>query len=157
MLQEANDRRHDANILGGSLNTRSDSQAFLRVLAFEILLKAAVLVSGAPRARGHNYDELWGKLPATVQAEIMNVARTRMPGHADFSDLGKLLFWFQFIFERARYGYELYDGYTPEQVRQLGEYWEELGAPIEEALIQYYPSELECLTEGLIKYVETAL
>jgi len=33
----------------------------------------------------------------------------------------------------------------------------ELGAPIEEALVQYYPSELECLTEGLIQYVQSAL
>lgn len=157
MLQEASDRRHDADILGASLNTRSDSQAFLRVLAFEVLLKAAVLASGASRAGGHKYNELWAKLPRAVQAEIMVIARARMPGHADLSDLGKLLFWYQFIFERARYGYELYDGYTPEEVRQLGEYWVELGAPIEEAVVQYYPSEMECLTEGLIRYVEKAL
>jgi hypothetical protein len=157
MLEEARDRRHDADILGSSLNTRSDSQAFLRVLAFEVVLKAAVLASGAPRAGGHKYNELWNKLPATAQDKIMAVARARMPGHADLTDLGKLLFWYQFVFERARYGYELYDGYTPEQVRELGEYWEELGAPIEEALVQYYPSELECLTEGLIKYVDSAL
>ena len=157
MLQEAQDRRHDADILGSSLNTRSDSQAFLRVLAFEVLLKAAVLASGAPRAGGHKYTELWGKLPPTAQAEIMAVARERMPGHSDLSNLDKLLGWYQFIFERARYGYELYDGYTPEEVRQLGEYWEELGAPVEEAVLQYYPSELECLTEGLVKYVANAL
>jgi len=157
MLQEAQDRRHDADILGSSLSARSDSQAFLRVLAFEVLLKAAVLASGTSRAGGHKYAELWGKLPLSAQAEIMDVARDRMPGHSDLSDLGKLLFWYQFIFERARYGYELYDGYTPEEVRQLGEYWEELGAPVEEAIFQYYPSELECLTEGLVKYVADAL
>lgn len=157
MLQEAQDRRHDADILGGSLSTRSDSQAFLRVLAFEVLLKAAVLASGTARAGGHKYMQLWGKLPPTAQADIMAVAQARMPGHSDFSDLSKLMFWYQFIFERARDGYELYDGYTPEEVRQLGEYWKELGAPAEEAVLQYYPSELECLTEGLIKYVENAL
>ncbi len=157
MLQEARDRRHDADILGRSFSTRSDSQAFLRVLAFEVLLKAAVLASGSPRAGGHNYIELWDKLPPTARTEIMAVARNRMPGHSDLSDLSKLLFWYQIIFERARYGYELYDGYGTEEVRQLGDYWEELGAPVEEALLRYYPSELECLTDGLIKYVENAL
>jgi hypothetical protein len=157
MLQEAQGRRHDADILASTLSTRSDSQAFLRVLAFEVLLKAAVLASGAARAVGHKYIELWGELPSTAQAEIMAVAHERMPGHADLSDLGKLLFWYQFIFERARYGYELYDGYTPEEVRQLGQHWEELGAPVKEAVLQYYPSELECLTEGLVKYVANAL
>jgi hypothetical protein len=157
MLEEAQDRRHDADILGSSLATRSDSQAFLRVLAFEVLLKAAVLASGAARAGGHKYTELWDKLPATTQDMILAVARTRMPGNADLSDLGRLFFWYQFVFERARYGYELYDGYTPEEVRELGKYWAELGAPIEEALVQYYPSELECLTEGLIQYVQNAL
>jgi hypothetical protein len=157
MLNEAQARRHDADILARSINTRSDSQAFLRVLAFEVLLKAAVLASGMPRAGGHEYSELWKKLPARVQIAIMAVAEACMPGHADLSDLGKLFFWYQFVFERARYGYELYDGYTADEVRQLGEYWEQLGAPIEEALVQYYPTELECLTEGLIKYVESAL
>lgn len=157
MLQEAQDRRHDADILGSSFSTRSDSQAFLRVLAFEVLLKAAVLASDAPRAGGHKYKQLWGKLPPVAQSEIMAVAQTRMPGHSDLSDLDKLLSCYQFIFERARYGYELYDGYTPAEVRQLGEYWEELGAPVEDAVLRYYPSELECLTEGLIKFVENAL
>lgn len=157
MLQEAQGRLHDADLLGSSLDTRSDSQAFLRVLAFEILLKAAVIASGPARATGHMYSELWSKLPAGVQASIMDFATTRMPGHTDFSDLGKLLYWYQFIFVRARYSYELYDGYTPEEMRQLGSYWVALGAPIDEAVIQYYPSELECLTEGLIRYVERAV
>lgn len=157
MLREAQARLHDAEILGSSLRTRSDSQAFLRVLAFEVLLKAAVIVSGTARATGHKYNELWNKLPANVQASISDFAASRMPGHADLSDLEKLLYWYQFIFERARYGYELYDAYTPEEMCQLGENWVERGALVEEAVIQYYPCELECLTDGLIKYVESAL
>ena len=157
MLHEAQGRRHDADILGASLDTRSDSQAFLRVLAFEVLLKAAVLASGRLRAAGHDYKHLWKMLPAASQDEIMGVARARMPGHADLADVDKLLHWFQFVFEKARYSYELHDGQTPEQVREKGHKWEERGAPIDEADIRYYPSELECLTEGLVKYVENAL
>ena len=157
MLAEAKARRHDAAILGASLSTRSDSQAFLRVLAFEVLLKAAVLASGQARAGGHDYKDLWNKLPVTARNEVLDVAKNRMPGHAELADLHRLLSWYKFIFEKARYGYELHDGLTPAQVARKGDAWEARGAPIEEAEIQYYPLELECLTEGLIAYVEREL
>jgi hypothetical protein len=157
MLGEAKSRLHDAGILGTSLDTRSDSQAFLQVLAFEVLLKAAVLASGSSRAHGHKYKELWSELPPAVQAQILGVASARMPGHADLSNLDKLLFWYQFVFEKARYQYELYDGMTLEEQLELGERWVQRGAPVEEAVVQYHPNELFCLTEGLIAYVESAL
>jgi hypothetical protein len=157
MLKEAQARRNDADILARSLSSQSDSQAFLRVLAFEILLKAALLASGANRASGHKYQELWSQLPADVERKIMAVALDRMPGHADLSNVAKLLVWYQFIFEKARYSYELYDAYTDDEVRELAKSWIDRGAPVEEAVIQYYPSELECLTEGLAKYVTDAL
>jgi hypothetical protein len=114
MLNDAQARLHDADILGAALNTQSDSQAFLRVLAFEVLLKAAVLASGTASATGHDYKRLWTTLPEHSQQEILDVARTRMPGHADLSDIDVLLFWFKFVFERARYAYELSDGLTPQ-------------------------------------------
>lgn len=70
MLSGAQARRHNADILGRTLLTRSDSQAFLGVLAFEVLLKAAVIASGTARATGHKYNELCNKLPANVQASV---------------------------------------------------------------------------------------
>lgn len=157
MLNEAQDRRHDADILGASLDTQSDSQAFLRVLAFEVLLKAAVLASGQTRAGGHDYKKLWGELPAAVRHQIIEVAQRRMPGHADLSNIDVLLEWFRFVFERARYSYELQDGVTPAETYEKGRQWVERGAPIHEAEIQYHPSELECMSEGLVKYLEHAL
>jgi hypothetical protein len=65
--------------------------------------------------------------------------------------------WYQFIFEKARYHYEIYDGYTLDEQRELGRLWDEIGAPTEEAVVQYHPEELFCLTEGLLAYVEKAL
>ena len=44
MFSEALDRINDADILAGSLETQSDSQAIIRILAFEVLLKCALLV-----------------------------------------------------------------------------------------------------------------
>lgn len=38
MYSEAQDRLHDADLLATSLDTRSDSQAIIRILAFEVLL-----------------------------------------------------------------------------------------------------------------------
>jgi hypothetical protein len=157
MVREAKDRLHDAEILATSLNARSDSPAFLNVLAFEVLLKAAVLVSTGSRPGSHNYRDLWSKLPSSVCDQIVTVAKVRMPGHTDFSNLEKLLGWYRFVFEKARYQYELYDGMTLEEQRALGELWVKRGAPVEEARVQYYPNELFCLTEGLIAYVESAL
>lgn len=157
MHQAAKDRLHDADILGTSLDTRSDSQSFLRVLAFEVLLKAALLSSRGTGARSHNYKDLWAQLPEAGRAKIMAVAEARSPGHTDFSNVEKLLVWYQYIFEKARYPYEIYDGYTPQELSELGECWEQIGAPTEEAVIQYHPEELHCLTEGLLAYVEEAL
>jgi hypothetical protein len=77
----------------------------------------------------------------------LGVAKVRMPGHTDFSNLTKLLKWYQYIFEKARYSYELYD--TFKEQKELGELWEELEAPTHEAVVQYYPQELICLIEGL--------
>jgi len=44
-----------------------------------------------------------------------------------------------------------------EEIWQLGDNWVERGAPVEEAVIQYHPGELECLTEGLIEYIQNSL
>lgn len=157
MHQAAKDRLHDADILGASLDTRSDSQSFLRVLAFEVLLKAALLSSRGGGARGHKYKDLWAQLPEAAREKIMKVAADRSPGHTDLSNVENLLTWYQYIFEKARYPYEIYDGYTPEEVRDLRAFWEQIGAPSEEAVVQYHPEELHCLTVGLLAYVEAAL
>lgn len=87
----------------------------------------------------------------------MRVSSECMPGHADLTQLEKLLGWYQFVFEKARYHYEFYENYTLEEQQSLGEYWIELGAPTDEAVVQYYPSELSCLIEGLSSFIETKL
>ena len=157
MFNEAQERLHDADILAQSLATQSDSQAIIRILAFEVLLKCALLVCGQKAKPNHNYQKLWLGLPGYVQKEVLAVAGQHMPGHADLSHLEELLGWYQFIFEKARYHYELYEGYTLAEQRELGEYWASIGAPTEEAVVQYHPSELQCLIAGLSAFVEKAL
>jgi len=156
MLNEARERIHDADLLSQNLSRQSDSDAFLRILGFEILLKCAVLVSGTKPARHHKYVRLWDELPPDTQVGILAAARLRMPGHADLSNLDSLLNWYQYIFEKARYHYELYEGYSLQEQRELGELWLSLGAPTEEAVVQYYPNELRCLIHGLEQFIESA-
>lgn len=157
MFCEALDRLRDAETLACSARTTSDSGALLRILAFEIMLKCTIRLSGQVPKRHHHYERLWTTLPELVQTEILDFAKGRSPGHTDFSDLPKLLRWYQFIFEKARYHYELYEGYTLDEQRRLGELWEELGAPIHEAVVQYYPEELYCLIEGLREHLQKHL
>jgi hypothetical protein len=157
IFNEAQARLHDADILGGSLSTMSDSQAIIRILAFELLLKCALLISGKEPKRNHNYKKHWLELPDDVRNEVLVVATNRMLGHTDLSDIEKLLNWYQFIFEKARYHYELYENYSLEEQRELGEYWVAIGSPTEEAVVQYYPNELNCLVTGLTTYIEKSL
>ena len=157
MYCEALDRLNDADLLSQSLRKQSDSDALLRILAFEVLLKCAIHLTGQEPARHHVYTKLWCALPGSVQKEVLDVASNRMPGHSDLSRLDELLKWYQYIFEKARYHYELYRAYSADEYRELAHLWEELGAPTHEAVVQYYPSELRCLIDGLRSFIEKRL
>ncbi len=155
MYLEGKARISDANILSKHI-TQSDSASFLRVLGFEVLLKCALFANGQ-KLKGHIYSDLWLELPNYAQNKIMNDAKDRMAGHVDFSSLDKILNAYQVVFEKARYFYEFYEGYTLEEQHELGKFWVEIGAPVKEADIQYYPNELEGLIYGLSNYIEEKL
>ncbi|WP_367848594.1 hypothetical protein [Rhodoferax sp. WC2427] len=157
MYSEAQDRLHDADLLAASLNRMSNSESIIRILAFEVLLKAALLVSRQEPKQSHNYRTLWLGMPGYARKEILAFASERMPGLANLSQIEKFLFWYQYIFEKSRYHYELYDGYTLAEQNELGQSWLETGARTEDAVVQYYPLELECLIAGLKAYIENAL
>ena len=157
MFDDALARINDANVLARSMDTASDSSALLRILGFEILLKCAIRLSGQSPKQHHAYAKLWLALPGYAQKEILQTAKERSPGHTDFSDINKLLRCYQFVFEKARYHYEQYEGWTPQEMGEFGKLWEELGAPTGEAVVQYHPEELFCLIEALKSYAEPRL
>lgn len=154
MFLEGIARVNDAEILARSTATSSDSSAILSILGFEVLLKCVIRLSGPKVKKHHRYADLWLDLPSEAAQQILDTAKNRMPIHTNFSNLSKLLNCYQFVFEKARYHYELYEGYTFEEQRELGKFWEELGAPTHEAVIQYHPQELFCLIEALKIYIE---
>jgi hypothetical protein len=157
MLAEAESRIHDAELLGTSLRSESNSQALLKVLALEVLLKAAQLQSSGKITRSHRYIELWSAIPQSVRTAVLLIAQDRYPGHADLSNIEKLLCNFEYLFTSARYEYELYEEYTLAEQAALGEDWVSRGALTVEADIQYFPMELSALLEGLSATVRNAL
>ena len=157
MYLEALSRINDADILEESLRSQSNASAILRILAFEVLLKSAIVLSGQTPKATHKYQTLWLALPGYAQKAILKFAEDRMPGHTDFADLNKLLSWYQYIFEKARYGYEILQDYTTEEQSELMQMWLQDGTRTEDALEQYYPDELVCLTQGLCSYIESNL
>jgi hypothetical protein len=157
MLAEARARIYDADILAESLRAQSDSQSLIRILGFEILLKCAIQLCGQRPKASHNYARLWLALPCSAQKEILEIAMNRMRGHTDFSDLPNLLKWYQIVFEKGRYFYEFYKSYSLNEQQELGEYWTELGSPVEEADMRYYPNELVCLCKALDAFISARL
>ena len=55
MVAEAEGRIHDADLIGQSLRSQSDSQAILKVLALEVLLKALLLKTTGVVQQSHKY------------------------------------------------------------------------------------------------------
>ncbi len=156
MLRDAQDRLNDADVLAQSLRAASDSASLLRILALEVLLKAAQLASLGKYKRSHQYSTLWSDLPPPVRASVLAVANQRHPGHSDLSNLDALLRDWEFAFTKGRYYFELYENFTLEQQRELGELWVSLGAPEHESEVRFHPLELQALTEGLVAYIKNA-
>ena len=157
MFNEAQDRLHDAEILARSLSAVSDSQALLRILAFEVLLKCALLVSGKEPKRTHHYADLWNSLPRAVQDEVLAIASENLTSLSTRAQLDNALTAYQFIFQKARYYYEFYEGMSLEEQREEGDSWIAGGACDEEARVRYYPLELHGLIAGLETYIEARL
>jgi hypothetical protein len=156
MLSDARDRIHDADILSESGRAKSASASLLRILALEVLLKTAGLVALQKYKRSHRYATLWADLPPESKASILSVATQRFPGHADLSDMEVLLKDWEYAFTKGRYYFELYETYTQEEQRALGDLWVSLGAPEHEAEVRFHPLELLALSEGIIHYIENA-
>ncbi len=156
MITEAEARIADASVIGESLRGQSNSQALLEILALEVLLKAVQLQSTGSISRSHRYVDIWAALPPSVREQVAYAARDRYPGHANLANIEKLLCGFEWLFTKARYGYEIYEDLSQDEVRELGDEWAARGAPIDEADVQYFPMELGALLHGLLEFAKSA-
>jgi HEPN domain-containing protein len=157
MSASAIDRLADATLLQRNLSTVSDSGYLLELLAFEILLKALVLLNGHAPDRTHSYLELFRLLPDPVQDRVREKAVTRMTTSADYSSLPDLLQDFATNFTLLRYPYEAYAGVSEEAVKAAGRGWLAKDAPLSEAVFVYHPEELTGLLFALTSEVDAWL
>lgn len=151
MLRDAESRVADGDRLNSDLGRRSDSGYLLRLLGFELLLKACVRLHVGAVKPNHSYLEFWCRLPQVVQQRIATAAQLRMAGHSDYSDLPGLLTTWSRNFVRLRYSYEVYEGQTADDYHARGEAWLARGAPEAEADFVYYPNELRGLIDALLE------
>jgi hypothetical protein len=150
MLGEARKRLDAGDILQADLAHSSDSGYLLRLLAFELLLKAMLTALGVRAKQSHSYRNLWACLPSATQSRLLEKAGDRMAGVADYSDLPRLLSTWSSNFVRLRYPFECYEGLTEEQYHARGEAWIAGGALMSEADFVYYPNELRGLLDAFV-------
>src|SRR5436309_16080920 len=105
MAAAASGRLADADVLEQSLRATSDSGYLLRLLAFEILLKAVVRINGVAPRKSHSYSSLFHLLPETVRERVVARAIHRMTTSADYSSLPVLLDTLSSNFTILRYPY----------------------------------------------------
>jgi hypothetical protein len=149
MAKEANRRVEDADRLQGSFSS-SDSGYLLRLLAFEILLKTTIRIHGSAPLKSHSYLQLFKSLPTDVQSRLISLARDRVAGSADYSNLDRLLETFAKNFVDLRYPYEKYEGLSEETYLARGADWLATGAPLSDADFVYYQEELYGLIFALM-------
>ncbi len=153
MHREASERLADSAFLAQHFVSRTDSSYLLSLLAFEILLKAAVLIHAGDPGRSHSYLDLFDQLPTHVRNRVLEAGTSARL--CDLSGYRDLLPVFSSNFVKLRYPYERYRGMPEEEYHERGRLWAEAGSPLAEADFVYHPAELNALTHGLMVEVET--
>ncbi|GAA0697989.1 HEPN domain-containing protein [Dyella marensis] len=153
MLQEATTRLQAADMLRQA-GADSDSGYLLRLLAFELLLKAALEKATGKSGTHHKYEKLFAQLPSTVQESLLRTAGERIgPSALTHNHLGVLKdLGSNFI--GLRYPYEKYDHMTRSEYKQAADAWVESGAEVASADYRYHPEELFGLTFALQQHLD---
>lgn len=154
MVDVANLRLADADELGRNALRESDSDYLLKLLAFEILLKAVVRINNGSPGWGHAYRKLFQSLPPEVRQRITAAAAERMSTSADYSRMEELLDTLSENFVAMRYPYEAYESVSAEALEAAGKAWAAKGGPLSEATFVYHPEELYGLTFALQREVQ---
>jgi hypothetical protein len=132
------------------------SAEVLRLLAFEVLLKAVLVLERGEFYRSHSYKDQWGSLSQTTKDELNRLAVYRWPGEGEYFTETNLM-GLERAFLTCRYHYEPNLGRTPEEARQVGEDWVARGASLEEAEIRGYGQELVPMNFALSQFLARKL
>jgi len=158
MAREAAKRSADSAMLSSTIaGAGSDSAYLLELLAFELLLKATLLIYKVKPPAIHSYARLVALLPPEVQSRLRDAAASRVGPDVDFSGFDSVLDTWGENFVSLRYPYEKYEGLTEEQYRARGEAWLKNGADESAADFVYYPEQLHAFIYALRTEVDTWL
>jgi len=157
MHSEALQRLEDARLLASSSNPFSTSVHLLSLLGFELLLKLVYELELGTRAHGHNYDELFSKLPTAAHASILLSARRRVFSSALNTDHHAVLKEWSDNFINLRYPYEKYKGMTEAEYEKHAQEWAARGGPPADATFCYYPAELFGMVLALKEHADINL
>ena len=157
MMREAEERLTDATHLTTRSDNHSDSAYLLELLAFELLLKAAVRIDGQDAGKEHNYQKLFHLLDSTARQSLISTAIARSADAADYSDVDTLLEAWSKNFVSLRYPFEKYEGLTEAEYLERGEKWVAAGATPQTADFVYHPIELHGFVFALDAYLQRQL
>lgn len=151
MYSHSRELSDSAELLAGHLEDHGTASVILKLIAFEVALKAALLVSSGKNAMDirHHFKKGWYRLDTDIQSDVRRNAEQRMAGHVSFHDIDALLDTWESNFIAVRYSYEKLNGLSDEVVREKGDNWIKGGCQDEDADFVFHPDELFALTHGL--------
>ncbi len=155
IYKEGKGRYEDGDFLSNKRD--SDSGYLLQLLGFELLLKAALYIDKEKRNTTHNYKAIYHTLGRDVKAQIISEAKIFSQIFDIDERIEKILEKFSYNFERLRYPFESYKGFTETEYLDYGKLYADLGYPDHEAEFEYYPEELRGLFLSLEKCVRLTL
>ncbi|MEC4686053.1 MAG: hypothetical protein VST71_10030 [Nitrospirota bacterium] len=152
IYEEAVKRYLDGEFL--SSKRSSDSGYLLKLLGFELLLKAALYIDKGKEDYSHNYYAVYCTLSRDVKKNLVSEAQ-QISQIFDIKDkIKNILTWYSDNFVRLRYPFNSYKCLTEPEYKEYSKLYSELGCPEGEAEFEYYPEELRGLFMALEVYVK---
>jgi hypothetical protein len=151
IYRESVKRFEDGEFLSSVRN--SDSGYLLKILGFELMLKASLYLEKNMENTTHNYDAMYCTLSRELKRTVCSKAQ-EISQIFDISDrIHEILKWYTFNFVNLRYPYQQYKGLAADEYLEYSELYSELGCPEGEAEFEYFPEELRGLYMALEGYV----
>ncbi len=152
VVQEGKLRYMDGEYLESKRD--SDSGYLLKLLGFELLLKAALYYEKGQEDYSHNYYAVYCTFSRSLKQRLLSEAQV-ISQIFDFRDrIRSLLKWYEYNFIRLRYPFQSYRDMSETEYKEYGDLYIELGCPDGEAEFEYYPEELRGLYLALGAYLD---
>jgi len=155
IIREGKLRYEDGVYLEGRRD--SDSGYLLKLLGFELLLKAALYAEKSQENHNHNYYAVYCTLSPQLKIFLISEAQIESQVFDIEERVEIILKWYRYNFVRLRYPFQSYKGMSESEYEEYSNLYAELGCPEGEAEFEYYPRELHGLYIALEIYLNKKL